>query len=759
MTRVGRKSGSGRPAIPGWIPPIVARLGIPLAAGVGFAAQFLVSLRTEKPWMTILPGVLLYLVAFALLVVGMRAGGQGLRAVAGARATAPPRPLGPDDTTVPGGVATGAVESVAAEGTSRGFLLDIDGWLRGNAEWWLFGLILAGALWLRVYRIDLVPWGLNNDEAINAIEANEIAQGKKFATVTERGLNRETMFHELAAVSYRNPGLLGLNVLRALPALFGLNARTISDPLEDAIFPLRAVSILVAMLTLVALYFFARAFFGVRVALVALFFLAVSPWHLLYSRVGERTILAPLFMLLTAGLFLRALRTGRIADHVFWGLALGLGFWTYTTFRAVPIAIAAFYVWRTLRRRTGWNFKPLLAGAGLAAAGFLFVMLFSGMSPIGFLLRGAYAATPPKTNWALNIFHAVTMPQYYPSDYAVIQNDAFISDGISPTYGIIGLEPDTLLLAAFSALGWIFVAGMAFSKPAATRRDAEPTPGERRDAPALLVFLVLATWLTIGWLGPSLTRLLMILPCLVLFAAILLVRVWDDIAALWPPLTPWIGAAASAGLLVLACAQGFSNLFLLAGRSERAMQHFGGTQTIMGMFVRSLPADQSVVVLHTLRVDTLNYLIGARPRVKLLTDTRKVSLDDVLKTPYTTTFVVEYARPFAEPLRALMTRFPQGDMTQVADARLDPDKPIFFTFTLWKDANGNVISPPEGGMTGGSPASPGGFPPGGDGMSLPSTDEQGRPIAPPAFPPSGPRDAPPAGGTPPPGGGAPPPPG
>jgi len=223
------------------------------------------------------------------------------------------------------------------------------------------------------------------------------------------------------------------------------------------------------------------------------------------------------------------------------------------------------------------------------------------------------------------------------------------------------------------------------------------------------------------------------------------VRVWDDLAALRPPLTAWLGAGATAGLMTLACAQGFSNLFLLAGRSERAMQHFGAPQTIMAMFVRSLPPDQSVVVLHTLRVDTLKYLIGSRERVKMLTDTRQVSLDDVVKTPHSVTFVIEYARPFAEPLRALMTRFPQGDMTQVADARLDPDKPIFFTFTLWKDANGNIVSAPEGGMTGGAP---------GEGMSFPSSprDERGVPLPPPAFPESRPQ----GGGQPPPGGMSPP---
>jgi hypothetical protein len=719
----------------------VARLGVPLAAAVGFAAQFLVSLRTERPWTTILPGVALYLVAIALLGIGLRPGVA--RTGGGRKSTAP----------------DGAGDSAAAGAAAA----DPDRWLRGRAEWWLLAAILVGGLWLRLYRIDFIPWGLNNDEAINAIEANEIAAGKKFATVTERGLNRETMFHLLAAASYRSPSF-GLNILRALPALFGLNPRTINDPLAAATFPLRSVSIAAAMLTLAALYCFARAFFGTRVALIATFFLAVSPWHLLYSRVGERTILAPLFMLLTAGLFLRALQTRRIVDHVAWGIALGLGFWTYTTFRAVPIALAVFWLWRTRRRREGWDVKPLLAGAGLAAAGFLFVLLFSGMSPLAFLMRGAYAATPPTTNWFLNIFHAVTMPQYYPSDYAVIQSDAFISDGISPTYGLIGLEPDTLLLAAFSALGFLYVAWMAFSRRGTESGRAHASTeaggatgagaGARRDAAALIVFLILATWLTIGWLGPSLTRLLMILPCLVLCAALLLVRVWDDLAALRPPLTAWLGVGATAGLMALACAQGFSNLFLLAGRSERAMQHFGAPQTIMAMFVRSLPPDQSVVVLHTLRVDTLKYLIGSRERVKMLTDTRQVSLDDVVKTPHTVTFVIEYARPFAEPLRALMTRFPQGDMTQVADARLDPDKPIFFTFTLWKDANGNIISAPEGGMTGGAPASPGGAP--GEGMSFPSSDrdERGIPLPPPAFPESRPQ----GGGQPPPGGGSPPPP-
>ena len=37
-------------------------------------------------------------------------------------------------------------------------------------EWTLIALLVFGGLYLRLYRIDLVPWGLNNDEAINALD-------------------------------------------------------------------------------------------------------------------------------------------------------------------------------------------------------------------------------------------------------------------------------------------------------------------------------------------------------------------------------------------------------------------------------------------------------------------------------------------------------------------------------------------------------------------------------------------------------------
>jgi Dolichyl-phosphate-mannose-protein mannosyltransferase len=621
---------------------LLEHLGIPLAVALGLAGQYLLSLK-GTPWQAVIPGIGLYVAAAALLLLGLRAGTE-----------------------------------VAESGWAHR--------IPQRLEWSLLALVLLAGLYLRLERIDLIPWGLNNDEAINALESQEILDGRPFSTLTQRGLNRETMFHYLAALAYRNPGL-GLNVLRAMPAVFGIQPGRISseNQLSDLIFPLRSVAIGAGTLTLLAIYLFARRHFGWRVALLASILMAVSPWHLLYSRVGERAILAPLFALVTLDFFLRALESARLLDHLAWGAALGLGLWTYTSFRAIPLALAGFLL---VRRFIGPDRRALpapgrrafLAGGGLAA---LILVLLIARSPIGvtqFLLRGSYVTLPPKTSLGLNLLHALTMINYFPARYAVVQSQEFISDGISTTFGLIGLEPESIVTAALATLGILYAAWRVW---------------RRRDAACLLLLLCfLALGLTVGLAGPSLTRMLLNLPWLCLFASLLAWRLFDDLAGLRRPFTVWLAAAALLGLASTTCVQGYRQYFLRAGSSSEAMQNFGATQTIMGMFVRSLPPDQEIYVLHTLRVDTLTYLIGDRPEVHLVTDPSSLDYNAIIHLPKTVTFVVEYARLFAEPMRLLVTRYPQGEMSQIADARLNPDKTIFFVFTLWKDENGQPLSPP-----------------------------------------------------------------
>ena len=608
--------------VEGWRSVVLRTAAVPLATALALAGQILLSWSGGLAW-RLLTGATLLVLAAALLVFVLLA-----------------RRF--DDTEEPRG----------SKRTTLGLRS-----LPPGLEWSLVALLAFGGFYLRVYRIDLIPWGLNNDEAINAIETREILDDPhhSFATLTTSGLNRETMFHHLAAFSFRSAEI-ELNLLKAMPAVFGLTPRFLDDPVMGLIFPLRAVAIAAGVLTLLALYLFARDRFGWPVALVSTAFLAVSPWHILYSRVGERAVLAPIFALATIGFFLKALETGRMRDHLAWGVFLGLGFWSYTSFRAVPIAMLVFWL---LRRPLGWAEgspadprarRALLVALGAAAALVALLMLLSGIGPWGFVTRGAYAALiTPKANFWLNLLASCAMPHYFAPRYAVIQSDAFISDGMSTVYGLIGLA------------------------------------------------------------GPSLTRMLLNVPWLCLFAALLARRLFEDVAALRPPLTVWLGALLVVPLVAWSAAQGFSDYFLRAGRSEQAMQHFGAPQTIMGMFVRTLPPDRMIYVLHTLRVDTLRYLIGDRPNIHLVNDPSTLDLDGIIKMPKSATLIIEFARPFAEVMRYLIMRYPLGDATQVADARLDPDKTIFYTYTLWKDETGQPMAPPDASSQG---APPGAQPPG-----------------------------------------------
>lgn len=650
-------------------------LAAPLAAALALGGQYVVSLNRGLN-RSLLPGGALLGLAILLLIVAL----SRRRREAGA-------PDGPS-------------RQEGGPGPRR---------LPANLEWALVALVLLGGLYVRLYRIDLVPWGLNNDEAINALEMKDISARSGMNTLlgarslTTRGLNRETMFHYLGAFSFKIAGI-ELNVLRAMPAVFGLSPRLIQDPLMDLVIPLRAVAVAAGVLTLLALYLFARDRFGWVVALLAMAFLAFSPWHILYSRVGERAVLAPLFAIATVGFFLKALESGRMRDHVAWGVALGLGFWSYTSFRAIPIALVAFAV---LRRPLGWATggpgdprvrRALYAAIGLAAVLLAVQMLLSPVGLLGFLTRGAYATlVTPKANYLLNVVCSLGLAHFVPGRYAVIQSDAFISDGMSTTYGLIGLAPETTVVAALSALGLAYAAWRALR-----RRDA---------ACGLLVLCVLALVATVGVAGPSLTRLLVNAPWLCLFAALFVSRMADDLAAIRPPLTAWAAGLLIVPLVAWSGAQGFSNYFLRAGKSELAMQNFGATQTIMGMFVRTLPPDRLVYVLHTLRVDSLRYLIGDRPGVYLISDPSTVDFDGVIKSPRSATFVIEFARPFAEAMRYLIMRYPLGDATQIADARLDPDKIIFYTFTLWKDENGQAMPPPDAFAPGTPPPGPPSFAP------------------------------------------------
>ena len=201
-------------------------------------------------------------------------------------------------------------------------------------------LVLLVAIFLRLYSLDTLPGGLMFDEAWNGRDALDVIAGERpiFFTVNS---GREALYIYLQAISV---------------ALLGQSSVA-----------LRVVSAILGILTVVAAYVMARRMFSARIALLTSGWLAISLWHLIFSRIGLRAISLPLF--LAGGFYcvwrglegVKAQADARQASllpnprSALWfalgGIVLGLSLYTYSTARFAPFVIIAFALYLAILHR------------------------------------------------------------------------------------------------------------------------------------------------------------------------------------------------------------------------------------------------------------------------------------------------------------------------------------------------------------------------------------------------------------------------
>jgi 4-amino-4-deoxy-L-arabinose transferase-like glycosyltransferase len=152
---------------------------------------------------------------------------------------------------------------------------------RLSKETGALALILLLAGFLRFYQIDRVPPGLHFDEAFNIFDIFNLLQGQ-FSIFFPANFGREALYLYTAMVG---------------GALFG------DQPLT-----LRLTSAIIGTATILMFYAFARSLFrSTRIAALAALLLAISVWHIYYSRLGLRVVLAVPLTLLSLFWFWRGL--------------------------------------------------------------------------------------------------------------------------------------------------------------------------------------------------------------------------------------------------------------------------------------------------------------------------------------------------------------------------------------------------------------------------------------------------------------------
>ncbi|MBZ9578654.1 glycosyltransferase family 39 protein [Patescibacteria group bacterium] len=189
--------------------------------------------------------------------------------------------------------------------------------------------ILFIAAFFRLWQLDKIPPGLYPDEAIHGNEA--ISNPGKVFYPENNG--REGLFINLISLSF---------------SIFGIS-----------IWSIRIVSAIIGILTVLGLYLLTKELLNYyenssrSIALLASFFLAVSFWHVNFSRLGFRAILLPFILVFSFYFLFRGFRRKRISDFITSGIFFGLGFYTYISFRFAILILPAILIpfWFIYKRK------------------------------------------------------------------------------------------------------------------------------------------------------------------------------------------------------------------------------------------------------------------------------------------------------------------------------------------------------------------------------------------------------------------------
>jgi len=181
----------------------------------------------------------------------------------------------------------------------------------------LFILILAVGIFFRIWEFRSLPAGLNPDEASIGVEAYNLYN---------YGIDRNGMSYPVHLISWGS-GQNSLYAYLILPlvALRGLNAMSIRLPM-----------LIAGILSIPLMYLAGRKMLGEKFGLIAMFFLAISPWHIVNSRWAVESNILPFLLLagFTLLLFSTQKNHGFILACVFFASSL----YAYgTAYAGVPI--------------------------------------------------------------------------------------------------------------------------------------------------------------------------------------------------------------------------------------------------------------------------------------------------------------------------------------------------------------------------------------------------------------------------------------
>lgn len=227
-------------------------------------------------------------------------------------------------------------------------------------NYFLLFLIFLLALFLRVYLLGSVPYGLHEDEIMNGYVGRFIL------------LNGKDLYSHVWPLFYFDnfgdyPNVIPMYFSGAATFIFGVNAFAVRLPIAVA-----------GALSVIPVYLISRQIFKKKIyALCSALFLAILPWHIILSRSTAENVTATFVYLWAIYFLLLFLKNKKKLFLVIFSLLGGCTYFLYPSYRIIiPLTILSTFL-LFLRQRKKIFLLPLLA------LGFLLITLLISRTPWG----------------------------------------------------------------------------------------------------------------------------------------------------------------------------------------------------------------------------------------------------------------------------------------------------------------------------------------------------------------------------------------
>ncbi len=126
------------------------------------------------------------------------------------------------------------------------------------------------------------------------------------------------------AVKEKFPDMLHMIINDIHPPLYYVSLKIFSSFFDYSVYGIRLFSAILGVLSVWAVYLFAKELYDKRAGLFAAFVAAISPFAIQYSQEARMYSMLSFLLIMAAYFFLKALKTNETKNYIFWGVFLGL---------------------------------------------------------------------------------------------------------------------------------------------------------------------------------------------------------------------------------------------------------------------------------------------------------------------------------------------------------------------------------------------------------------------------------------------------